>query len=359
MDRQVPFWAWAGLFFLLGCNGTRTTSPSPAPVQISPPQPARVLPAAASASASAPVASASAPPPLPPVPPAPAPREATGAAAIVWQEDKASAGAFTSTLIEPGGTGYVEVASRKGRVFVGPEELFVLDSYKATSKFCDCMACNFDVDPPCGRFKSSTVSRSFLRSLKTGRPFDPWKSHTPVPSGCDTEDSSAAVNVSGGVGGVLFAGISVMHVSCHAAHPMFDEIVTILDLAARKETKLTPPPEVMEPLKARAKVELLSGGCVNTEEEPQFYGSSARYDARGVLHGVYDFTMGAPYVCGTGPGHYTVLSSQTSDWIPRELEPWGKLPGWVAAHLAKTGATQAFLISAGRLTAVKAEFKKR
>jgi hypothetical protein len=50
---------------------------------------------------------------------------------------------------------------------------------------------------------------------------------------------------------------------------------------------------------------------------------------------------------------------RTSDGIPRELEPWGKLPGWVAAHLAKTGATQAFMISAGRLTAVKAEFKKR
>ena len=82
-------------------------------------------------------------------------------------------------------------------------------------------------------------------------------------------------------------------------------------------------------------------------------------DAQGVLHSVYDFIVGAPYVCGTGPGHYSVLSSQTSDWIPLELLPWGKLPGWVAAHLKKTGATQAFMVPAARLKAVKAEFNKR
>jgi hypothetical protein len=89
-----------------------------------------------------------------------------------------------------------------------------------------------------------------------------------------------------------------------------------------------------------------------------FYNSSAQYDERGVLHGVYDFIMSAPYVCGTGPGHYSVLSSQTSDWIPRELEPWGKLPGWVAAHLARTKATQAFMIPDARVKAVKVEFQK-
>jgi len=359
--RCVPLQAGAGLLLLLACNATPATptTPPPAEVRIAPPlPPPEIAPAVASASASAPVASASAPPPLPPVPPAPAPREATGAAAIVWQEDKTSSGAFTSTLIEPGGTGYVEVATRKGRVFVGPDDLFVLDGRKVTAKFCDCMACNLDVEPPCSRFTSETVSQSFLRSLRTGRPFDPWKSRYPRPLGCDTEGSNAEVNVSGGVGDVLFVGISVMHVSCGAAHPMFDDSPTILDLATRKETKLTPPPEVIEPLRARAKAELL-GGCVEDTGEPSFYGSSARYDARGVLHGVYDFTMSAPYVCGTGPGHYSVLSSQTSDWIPRELEPWGKLPGWVAAHLAKTGATQAFMISAGRVQAVKAEFKKR
>lgn len=92
--------------------------------------------------------------------------------------------------------------------------------------------------------------------------------------------------------------------------------------------------------------------------EPMFYNSSAQYDERGVLHGVYDFIMSAPYVCGTGPGHYSVLSSQTSDWIPRELEPWGKLPGWVAAHLARTKATQAFMIPDARVKAVKVEFQK-
>lgn len=362
LDRCVPLRAWAGLLFLLACNATPATpaSPPPAEVRIPPPlPPTEIASASASASASAPVASASAPPPLPPIPPAPAPREATGAAAIVWQEDKTSTGTFTSTLIEPGGTGYVEVATRKGRVFVGPDDLFVLDGRKVTSKFCDCMACNLDVDPPCSRFTSAKVSQSFLRSLKTGRPFDPWKSRHLQPSGCDTEDSGAEVRLRGGVGDVLFASISVIHVSCHAAHPMFDDADTVLDLSTRKETKLTPPPEVIEPLRARAKVELLEGGCVEGTEEPSFYGSSARYDARGVLHGVYDFTMSAPYVCGTGPGHYSVLSSQTSDWIPRELEPWGKLPGWVAAHLAKTGATQAFMIAAGRVQAVKAEFKKR
>jgi hypothetical protein len=310
----------------------------------------------ATSASTPPVAESAAP--LPAIPPAPVLPEAEGAAAIVWEEDKTAAGTFTSTLIEPSGTGYVEVARRKDRVFVGPDDLFVLDSRKATAKLCDCMACNLDADTPCSRFTSSTVLQPFLRSLKSGRAFDPWKSRYGGPMGCDTEGSNTEITITGGVGTMLFSSVSVMHVFCHGAHPNFDEDAPVLDLATRKERELTPPPEVMAPLMARAKAEL-AGGCVNADDEPQLYSSSARYDAKGVLHGVYDFTIGAPYVCGTGPGHYSVLSSQTSDWIPLELLPWGKLPGWVAAHLEKTGATQAFMIPAERLKAVKAEFNKR
>lgn len=348
-----------GLVVALSCNPPHASQPSPptSNASVAPPL-ASSSPVWTAASASPAAVESTETPPLPPIPPAPVPREADGAAAIIWQEDTSEERNVTSTLIEPSGTGYVEVATRKGHVFVGPDDLFVLDSKKETIKFCDCMSCNMDDTPPCGRFTSETLSRPFLRSLRTGRPFDLWKSRYGGPMGCDTEGSGVDIRISGGVGDLLFANVMVTHNFCHSAHPMFDDSVAIVDLGSRKDRELTPPPEVMAPLLARAKADLAES-CGHPDEEPRFYSSSARYDAQGVLHGVYDFIVGAPYVCGTGPGHYSVLSSQTSDWIPLELLPWGKLPGWVAAHLKKTGATQAFMVPAARLKAVKAEFNKR
>ena len=52
------------------------------------------------------------------------------------------------------------------------------------------------------------------------------------------------------------------------------------------------------------------------------------------------------------------LLDQVSDWIPRQLEPWGKLPAWVAELLASKGARHAFMIDSARGGAVKRELKR-
>jgi hypothetical protein len=49
---------------------------------------------------------------------------------------------------------------------------------------------------------------------------------------------------------------------------------------------------------------------MDPNEQPEAYRMTARYAPDGVLQGVFGFTMSAPYMCGTGPGHYTVLSEQ-------------------------------------------------
>ena len=59
--------------------------------------------------------------------------------------------------------------------------------------------------------------------------------------------------------------------------------------------------------------------------------------AGGTLRTSYTFVMGAPYVCGMGPDHYSVDTTIESREPPEELA-MPRVPAWLGSALAQQPA---------------------
>lgn len=312
-------------------------------------------PSAAAPAAPAAPAAASAAAPLPPLPPAPPLNDVTGAAAIIWIPDPKAIGGFRSAWIEPG---LGMAAERKEAILVGSTQLWALATKKRRTTLCDCATCVIEPAVRCGKRKPHELDEPYLRGLGTGATVEPWRGAFVQNSSCES-DQTVTVELAGGVGPFVFAITHRETDGCTWAHGSFDDQPGVFDLDTGAAVKLAAPRPVRELLRARAKVEIVEQDCMlNPDESPTAYTATASYDATGALHGRYSFWMGAPYSCGLGPGHYSVLSEQASDWLPKELAARGRVPAWVAAFLSSAHARHAFMISAARQQAARAEFGK-
>lgn len=371
MSGHIARAAVAGLFVAACASAAAPPSSSAVdPVATVPPVPAAgprgtdaPLPVSRPSTAVTPEPEPEAPPPEEPpeIPSAPAKLEASGAAALIWVPDPKAAYGFATVLVTRARGKTKVVAERKEPVLASSRELWVLRSKKLASRGCaECEACSTD-PPSCRQDELVEITEPYLKSLTSGRTFEPWKGSFGAQAGCkdsvgghDTE-----LQLHGGVGRFFFFSVNSWIQYCGGAHPMFGADEVTLDIDRGVDVDLSFPAVVTPLLKKRAQLELGAECVSDPKEEPAEYRALASYSPKGELQGAFQFTMTAPYMCGTGPGHYTALSEQVSDWIPPELESWGRLPDWVAEYVADKDARHAFLIGDKRSQAVAREMKRR
>jgi hypothetical protein len=347
MSPTKPVLSVLTVLLLTQCN-----SPPPAP----PAQPVVLAPVV---SAAPPVASVAPPPPAPVVPPKaqelPPLRLVAAGAVIVWIADPKARGGFRSALVEPAPDGAKVVAERPEVILASSKELWVLRIKKARAVRCaECDKCRTG---PCTKNATTPIDEPYLQGLRTSRVLEPWSDAFVPSKGCadqmDMQEGSAAL--AGAVGTVIFASVGKFSMGCEAAHPQSESETLAFDLDTETVIKPTFPAPPLDELVERAHKELTALDCANPDDRPEPWEASAAYGAGGELHGVYTFTMAAPYYCGTGPGHYSILSEQTSPWIPPELAAYGKLPAFAASYMAEKQATFAMPIAPGRVAAAEKE----
>jgi hypothetical protein len=298
--------------------------------------------------------------PDPVVPTAPAKQSVSGTHAIVWVTDIKAKLGIRSVFVTRSATGAKVLAERKEPVFAGSKELWVLEFKRLASKVCaECERCNDD-PPTCSKNDSVDLREPYLKSLTGKHTLEPWSGSFSARGGCadSVGDHGVELQLEGGVGSVFFFSIHAWDQFCGGVHPTFGDQALSFDLDTGQPVTLSFPQAPMPLLRKQARTELLGSCASEPDEEPAAYRATAAYGESGELHGVYELTMTEPYACGTGPGHYSVVSVQTSDWIPSELERWGKLPGWVADYLAKTGASYAFMIAPQRASSVRRQLTR-
>lgn len=355
----------------VACAGAEPR-PAPKPVELAPPP--RVAEPGPPPSAPAPSASAADEPAeangvdvaaleaetKTPVPPAPAKTELRGELAVVWVLDLKAGHGVQSQLVELVGGKPKLLAKRPEPVLVGSSDLWVIRTKKLASLACsECELCTTE-PPTCKSDVRIDLNETYLRSLRTRKTLEPWKNAFRARNGCRDRvgDHQSELSLEGGAGSVYYFTLFESDMFCGGAHPLYQAHPSAVDVDTGKGVTLTLPQEPTAALKKRSHGELAGGCVVDPKEEPQFYRATASYSDSGELRGTFSFTMASPYMCGTGPGHYSTKSDQASDWIPPELARWGKLPDWLAEYVASVGAAHAFVIGKKRATAAKVEFKR-
>jgi hypothetical protein len=350
-----------GMAAMVGCSPSQ---PSRATVVAPATEPARAslasLPLAADdAPASADAGPGQKEPVLPPAPPKIA---VDGTAAVVWIGDERASFGFRSVYVVSANGSAQLVGERKEPVLVGAGELWILKTRKITSQACaECERC-FETPPACRKNDTLTLQEPYLQALGAKRILEPWRGAIASRSGCKESigDHGAELSLEGGVGSYYFATLRADTMFCGGAHPMFEETAFTLDIDGGREAELRFSPDATPFLQRTAHTELVEAGCVlDANDSAAPYRATAEYGSAGELRGVFSFTMPAPYMCGTGPGHYSVLSEQRSDFIPPELEKWGKLPDWLAPYMAGAGAKYAFVIATARAATARRAFSGR
>jgi len=337
---------------------TQCNSPPPAP----PAQPVVIVPAV---SVPAPVTSVAPAPAVtvgkPKAPEPPPLRLVSAGAVIVWTEDGRARGGFRSALVEPAPDGARVIAERPEAIFASSKELWVLRVKKMRGLSCtECEKCTTN-PPTCKKNEANDSDEPSLQSLRTGRVLEPWQK-TFVPSrGCADGMSmdEVSVTLTGAVGPVFFAEVSHMLMGCAMPHPSYEQETLAFDLDAEADVGLGVPKEAEDRLADLAHTALTAEECaMDPTAVPTLYSATAAYGEGGLLHGVYSFTMAAPYMCGTGPGHYSIINTQTSPWIAPELAAYGKLPPFAASYMASHKATFAMPIAPARVADAEKEMAR-
>jgi hypothetical protein len=322
--------AVAACAFVLGaCGGPSSAPRAPAPVPT--------------------VTVSAAPPSAQPV----ADAAAGAAAAIVWIPDERAPGGHRSAWIEPDGQGGAKVVAERAEiVFARADALFLVRPRAVAS-----LACEECPDPAAprarkGRSTPTPLASPVLAAVGAAQTFEPWADAFRARRGCDdgVGEHTVSVTFDGGAGPYVFATVDTYEQPCSAPHGAYDTRAILLDLRTGTAAKLDPPRAATADLAKHAERTLLDGACpADTGEAARLWRVHAEYRPTGALVGLYDFTMSAPYVCGTGPGHYSVLATEASDALPPELAPFARLPSWVASHLARSRARHAFVVPKERL----------
>jgi hypothetical protein len=249
-------------------------------------------------------------------------------AAIVWTSDPAAAFEVASLWIEPAADGKAEVRHRRNEPVVSAQGSLVrLRKVEVESELSDCEACNAGACKPSGEraITHSVVADDLLAN--TTQTLVEETAESPESAIGDLERS---VILRGAVGSQIFMIRYGSGYGCGAAHPTYFAEPLVFDLPSGATPPLTVPPAIEPGLQARAKKFLVAeyGDCLmDPEETPRLFEITPRFGKSAQLTASYTFLMGAPYVCGFGPGHYSVETTIEDQPLPLGL-PIVTIPGW-------------------------------
>lgn len=239
-------------------------------------------------------------------------------AILIWLAGSGSGGPRTLLVGDDGAV----LAERAEPVVATKTGLFAVRRIEAELDHCDC-------DGTVGPFPAG---RAVIEDLKEGGGQIELGTPLEVGESCDvaTMDVERGLQVMALAGTALFARVHDSVMFCGAAHPTFGTTTLALDLATGQPLGLGLDEPAVESLRDRAHEVFASeyAGCIfDTEETPQLYDTRVQFDASGRMGARLTFTVGAPYMCGTGPGHYSVETDVDTPTAPSGV-PRVDLPSW-------------------------------
>lgn len=259
----------------------------------------------------------------------------SGDALIVWRpeedHDRAPSG-IVSVLVDGAGATLVE---RPEPIVVIDGAPFAFRARTVATTFCDCNACLGPTgcpDPMPGVPGSVGVPVLVPLGAASNVPEAYAFADVTPETTCTTGEAEESFDMHPHalVGPYLFGTVSAMYMGCLAAHPMWDSQIVAMDLRTRAGLVTSPPDGRLTSMIATADDQLKDECVMDETEEPVFWRGSAKLDEMGKIVGQYTFTKSAPYMCGTGPGHYSVATEIEDPEkpafvldasVPRGLEP--------------------------------------
>ncbi|NUO47468.1 MAG: hypothetical protein HOV80_01285 [Polyangiaceae bacterium] len=298
---------------------------------------------------------ASTPAPPPPAPLAtlsvsPPPGATEAEAALVWFADGSSQRGIKTVWISSatGRTGDPVwiAASREEPVIVGGSRLLAIRTMFEHLSICNCGACEGDRCKPAGE-KTNTERPSFvdLQTGKSRRFLDRLASASCNPGSIGGIDSQ--FDVLGAVGPLVFVSENVSTMWCGAAHPMFDDVVHAVDATTGTKVSFGASGEQIAALAIPARQALVSEfeGCILEDGPalPDLYNARITWGPGGMVRGAFTFMLPSSYMCGTGPGHYSVATTLERDDLPAIRPALEMPPAWLVDALGSdvpVGITQ-------------------
>ncbi|MFO0553534.1 MAG: hypothetical protein U0271_34445 [Polyangiaceae bacterium] len=225
-----------------------------------------------------------------------------GTAFVLWKQG--TAGPLKSLLVDASGA---IVAERAEPVAVRGRELVAFREEPEPADFCDCERLTT---------ARGEVARPAIVSLETGRAVA-YLAESFTGSACESGagDYERSLTPSALLGSQFFGVLSETGMGCGAAHPFFGSTALRWDVESNAAVTESPSEATLASLRPRVREVILAdaAGCVfDAEEVPTLFSFQPVFEPNGTISTQYTFTMGAPYVCGTGPGHYSV-AGEVSD----------------------------------------------
>lgn len=243
---------------------------------------------------------------------APGAQDTPKAVTVVWRSatDRArSPSGVASVLVDDLGK---TLGERDEPILVVGEALFAIRDRAVPNVFCDCEACLGGAgcpDPMPGIM--GELRAPVLVPLDSSAGSSVVELSAVVPSTrCESgeADETREFRPHSLVGPFLFGTVDRMFTGCLGAHPMWDSEPVALDVRTREGLMTAPPDSRLAAMRATAEEQLKDACVMDPDEKPQFWRGIAKLDAEGKVVGEYTFTKSAPYVCGTGPGHYSAAT---------------------------------------------------
>lgn len=344
MRRSIGL-AWVAAAFVASAAGC---GPGSGPIQVA-------IPARASASHVAEVASGATLEDLPHEPP----RGASAVdAAIVWIADEKAPLGIRSLWIEAG-------SSRpRGSVWIGAsrdEPVAIvngaLHAIRIVEREVDLEGC---ID--CENCKEGELVRVMMRSLVAqelgGDHVIPIAEQDRMTNATDAETN---FELKGLFGSVAFIEAHSASTECGAFHPFFTDAPLAFDLATAGEAKIASSKRQIDDAAADARVRLadMRASCIEDPDPftPALHALVVGFGRGASPRVVYTFTAEAPYMCGTGPGHYSVATEVERHELPDTHPPVDVAP-WLTNVIGREGAIGiASRIPAARRDALRDAFR--
>jgi hypothetical protein len=270
------------------------------------------------------------------IPTSPPPGVTEADAEIVWVTDESlplgvRSAWLSSSSRDAGGSVWLS-ASRQEPVLASGSALYALRTEEALVEVCDCKRCDAK---SCSVSSKRTSAVDVLVSVELSSGRKRRLSAPPSASACEdgTDSVSVELALGSGFGSSLDYFESVASQPCEAPHPQFSDDRRIVDVATGVTKQVTPTEPQIVALLPTARKQLQENGCLFAEDDTAFWGAALVWGPGPVARGAYTFIRGAPYACGTGPGHYSVATTIETSELPADHPPVPQIPAWVGDAL--------------------------
>ena len=276
---------------------------------------------------------------------------------LVWTRTHGDASIVQTRLISANGSLLV---TRNEPVAETSHGLVAVRLVPASIEACPCSACDDPAGCPEPKLQPRTVGRAVAQHLTTPEIVDLAE---PLQDGhCDgpTDSEQRTIRVLALASTTAFVELDDSQMYCQAAHPTFSTFPVAVDLERGELLRFEPAASELAALAAKAQAQIVEtvDGCLSdSTETPAFFSLWPGFSKEGNANVQVAFTMGAPYACGTGPGHYSVQTEVVSSTMPESLKlpaiPSWALPVFAREEVVGVGA----LLDAARTQEAVAELR--